>query len=141
MRFVASNKKVLEMVCKKCGCIARTVVPRDRVLLAGAEDRATLESDLSADAGHIRMGRALCSALSAAHPVCRKAINSSFALERVGPLRGRHCRHPRALTPVCLTSSFAQTLLHALDFSFQSGWIKRLILGPQLLFLSFANQL
>ena len=31
--------------------MARPVELRDRVLLAGAEDRATLESDLSADAG------------------------------------------------------------------------------------------
>jgi hypothetical protein len=31
--------------------MALTVKLRDRVLLAGAEDRATLESDLSADAG------------------------------------------------------------------------------------------
>jgi len=51
LRFVASNKKVLEMVCEKRVCIACTVELRDRVLLAGAEDRATLESDLSADAG------------------------------------------------------------------------------------------
>ena len=83
---------------------------------------------------HIRMGRALCSALSAAHPVCRKAINSSFALEGVGPLGGRHCHHPGALTPVCFISSFSQALLHALDLSFQSGRIKRRIFGPQLFF-------
>jgi hypothetical protein len=51
MRFVASNKKVLEMGLRKCGCIARTVELRDRVLPADAEDRATLESDLSADVG------------------------------------------------------------------------------------------
>ncbi|MEN3328233.1 MAG: hypothetical protein V7638_3040 [Acidobacteriota bacterium] len=31
--------------------MVRTVALRDRVLLAGVEDRATLESDLSADAG------------------------------------------------------------------------------------------
>jgi hypothetical protein len=48
---IASRKKVLEMVVEMCGCIARTVELRDRVSLAGAEDKATLESDLSADAG------------------------------------------------------------------------------------------
>src|SRR5262245_10609366 len=86
------------------------------------------------------MGRALCSALSA-HPVCRKAINSLFVLERVGPLGGRHRHHPRAFTPVCLTSSFGQALLYALDLSFQSGRIKRRIFGPQLVLPGFAHQL
>jgi hypothetical protein len=59
MRFVASTKKVLQMVCEKCGCMARTVLLRDRVLLAGAEDRATLESDLSADAGACTDGQGI----------------------------------------------------------------------------------
>src|SRR5688572_32036549 len=74
---------------------------------------------------HIRMGRALCSALYAAHPVCGKAINSLFALERVGPLGGGHGHHPRALTPVCLTGSFVQALLQALELAFQCHRIKR----------------
>ena len=51
MRFIASNEKVLERVGERSRGIARAGALRARVLLAGAEDRATLESDLSADVG------------------------------------------------------------------------------------------
>jgi len=51
MRFVASNEKVLERVTEKLWGVATSVERRAKILLAGAEDRATLESDLSADVG------------------------------------------------------------------------------------------
>jgi len=57
MRFVASGKNVLERVVEKWMKIAVSVDSDDRISLAGAEDRATLESDLSAVVGEYTDGQ------------------------------------------------------------------------------------
>jgi len=56
----------------------REVDSRDRVFAAGAEDRATLESDLSAVVGEYTEGAGLrpCPLLPNIPPVLDKAINS-----------------------------------------------------------------
>ena len=79
----------------------------DRVLLAGAEDRATLESDLSADVGAYTdgQGNSLCPF------VCPSGMPESDKLklpisELMAPLGASHRYHSCALPPVGLTGSF-----------------------------------
>jgi hypothetical protein len=79
----------------------------DRVLFAGAEDRATLESDLSADAGAYTdgQGNSLCPF------VCPSGMPASDKLilrisELMASLGGCHRYHSGTLTPVGLTGGF-----------------------------------
>jgi hypothetical protein len=73
---------------------------------AGSEDRATLESDLSADVGAYTDGQGVSLCPFIAHPVCEKAINSFPASKTVGPLGGGHGYHPRAFAPIGLALRF-----------------------------------